>query len=318
MDDLREFIVGLPKAELHLHLEGTLEPEMLMRLAARNGVSIPYASVEAVRAAYRFGSLQDFLDLYYLGTEVLLTEQDFFDLTWAYLEHAHADGVIHVEVFFDPQSHTARGVPFATVVDGITRALRAGESEMGITWRLIMCFLRHLPQAAALETWAAATPHLDDIAGIGLDSSEAGFPPELFAEVYALARAAGLRLVAHAGEEGPADNIAASLDLLNVERIDHGVAATTDPELIQRLVRDRIPLTMCPLSNERLQVTPDLGEHPLKALLDAGVLVTVNSDDPAYFGGYLADNYVAIAQALGLSRDDLRRLAENSLAARFA
>lgn len=312
---LREFIVSLPKAELHCHLEGTLEPEAMWELAARNGIALPYADVNALRAAYDFGSLQDFLDLYYDGAAVLVTEQDFFDLTWAYLQRAHADGVVHVEPFFDPQTHTARGIDLGVVVRGITRALQQGESELGISWRLIMCFLRHLSEQDALAAWESAQPHLHAIHGIGLDSGERGNPPEKFARVYALAREAGLRLVAHAGEEGPAEYVRQALDLLGVCRVDHGVHAIDDPALVERLVREQIPLTMCPLSNQRLQVTPDLRRHPLRRFLDAGVVVTVNSDDPAYFGGYIADNYVAIARALDLSRADLELLAAHSLSA---
>jgi len=314
-EDLRSFIVSLPKAELHCHLEGTLEPELMWQLAARNGLRLPYADIESVRAAYDFGSLQDFLDLYYAGAGVLVTEQDFFDLTWAYLERAHADGVVHVEPFFDPQAHMVRGISIGTVVDGITRALEQAEREFGITWRLIMCFLRHLSEDDALQTWEHVQPYLARIAGVGLDSGERGNPPEKFTRVYGRARAAGLRLVAHAGEEGPAAYITQALDLLGVCRIDHGVHAMDDPELMRRLAAEGVPLTMCPLSNQRLQVTPDLREHPLKLFLDAGIIVTVNSDDPAYFGGYVADNYLAIARALDLSRDDLAALAANSLRA---
>lgn len=317
VNDLRDFVVNLPKAELHLHLEGTLEPELMVALAERNGIALPYATADAARAAFDFADLQEFLDIYYTAARVLVTEADFFDLTWAYLQRAHADGVVHVEVFFDPQTHTSRGVSFQTVITGISRALDQGERELGITSLLIMCFLRHLPQSDALETWEQAQPYLDRIAGVGLDSGERGNPPHLFTRVFAEARAAGLRLVAHAGEEGPAAHMWDSLDLLGVERIDHGTAADDDPALVERLVRDRIPLTMCPLSNLRLRVVPDLRDHPLKRLLAAGVLVTVNSDDPAFFGGYLVDNYLAIAHALDLDHDELRQLAANSLVAAF-
>lgn len=313
--ELREFVTALPKAELHLHIEGTLEPEMMFEIARRNGVEVPYASVEEARAACSFADLQGFLDVYYAASQVLLTEQDFFDLTWAYLKRAHADGVVHAEIFFDPQTHTARGVPFEAVIGGIVAALARGERELSVTTRLIMCFLRHLPEADAIETWHRAQPYLPHLAGVGLDSGERGNPPEKFARVFALAREAGLRVTAHAGEEGPAASVWSALDVLRAERIDHGDAAVDDPVLVQRLAIERIPLTMCPLSNQRLQVIPDLARHPLKALLDAGVMVTVNSDDPAYFGGYVVDNYIAIAEALGLSRDELRTLADNSLAA---
>ena len=312
MDD---FIRGIPKAELHLHLEGTLEPEMLLEFGRRNGVPLPCASAEDCRAAYRFNSLQHFLDLYYAGVKVLVTEQDFFDLTIAYLRRVAADGARHVEVFFDPQSHVPRGVAFADVVGGIRRALDEGERALGISWRLIMCFLRDQPQASAFEMLGLALPYRDVIAGVGLDSAEAGHPPREFAEVFVQAREAGFVTVAHAGEEGPAGYITEALDTLKVARIDHGVRAIDDPALQRRLAGERIPLTMCPLSNLELQVTPDLAQHPLKRLLDAGVRVTVNSDDPAYFGGYLADNYAAAQRALGLSRADIIALACNSITA---
>jgi adenosine deaminase len=312
---LRELIVSLPKAELHLHIEGTLEPEMMLAFGARNGVPVPFADAASARVAYDFADLQAFLDLYYAGAAVLVTEQDFYELTWAYLRRAQADGVVHAEIFFDPQTHTVRGVDFGTVVGGITRALDQAQAELGMTHRLIMCFLRHLSQEGAFATWEQAQPYLSLIDGVGLDSGEQGNPPSRFDEVFAAARGAGLHAVAHAGEEGPPEYMVEALDLLRAERIDHGVKGIQDGELVARLVRDRIPLTMCPLSNQRLQVTPDLRNHPLKRYLDAGVLATVNSDDPAYFGGYIADNYVAIAQALDLGEDDLRTLAANSLAA---
>jgi len=312
MDD---FIRGIPKAELHVHLEGTLEPEMLLELGRRNGVPLPCASAEECRAAYHFNSLQHFLDLYYAGVEVLVTERDFFDLTMAYLRRVAADGARHVEAFFDPQSHVPRGVAFADVVGGIRRALDEGERTLGITGRLIMCFLRDQPQACAFEMLDLALPYRDVIAGVGLDSAEAGHPPSEFTEVFAKAREAGFAAVAHAGEEGPAEYITEALDLLHVVRIDHGVAAIADPALEARLAREQVPLTMCPLSNLQLQVTPDAGKHPLKRLLDAGVRVTVNSDDPAYFDGYLADNYAAAQRALGLTRADIVALARNSITA---
>ena len=314
-DELRAYVVSLPKAELHLHIEGTLEPELMFALAERNGVELPYDSVEHARGAYDFADLQAFLDLYYAATDVLRTAEDFEELTWEYVQRAHADGVVHVEPFFDPQSHLPRGVPMADVVAGIVAGLRRGEREFGITWRLIMCFLRHLPQEDAFATLSAAEPFLANIHGVGLDSGERGNPPSKFAEVYARAKELGLRAVAHAGEEGPPEYIVEALDVLGVERIDHGEAARTDPALMSRLAALGIPLTMCPLSNQRLQVTPDLREHPVKLFLDAGIDVTVNSDDPAYFGGYVADNYVAVAEALSLSREELSRLANNSLRA---
>jgi len=315
VSSLRDFVVALPKADLHLHIEGTLEPEMMFDLAQRNGVALPYESVEEVRAAYDFADLQSFLDLYYAGAAVLITEEDFFDLTWAYLERAHADGVVHVEIFFDPQTHTERGIDFGTVLNGITRALKLGELYLGITHRLIMCFLRHLSEADAFDTLEQDKPYLQFIDAVGLDSGERGNPPAKFEKVYRAARELGLRAVAHAGEEGPAASIADALELLKVERVDHGVNAVDDTTLVEYLATHRIPLTMCPLSNQRLQVTPDLSTHPLKKLMEAGVLVTVNSDDPAYFGGYVADNYVAIANALHLTEVEITQLAENSLLA---
>ncbi len=308
-----ELVRRLPKAELHLHIEGTLEPEMLLELGRRNGVTLPCRSAEECRARYRFTDLQSFLDIYYEGVTVLLHERDFHDLTMAYLRRVSADGARHVEVFFDPQSHVPRGVPFADVVGGITRALREAETSLGVSWRLIMCFLRDRPAPEALEMLDLAMAHRDVIVGVGLDSAEAGHPPSEFAEVYERARAAGFIPVAHAGEEGPAEYITQALDVLEVRRVDHGVAAIDDPALQRRLASARIPLTMCPLSNLELQVTPVLSMHPLKKLLDAGLMVTVNSDDPAYFDGYLLDNYVAIQEALDLSRADLAQLARNSI-----
>ena len=311
------FIRGLPKAELHLHIEGTLEPEMLFDLAVRNDVVLPFASVDEVRAAYEFTDLQSFLDIYYQACAVLLTEQDFYDLMYAYLERAHADGVRRAEVFFDPQTHTERAVAFGVFMDGFTRAIDDAEGEWGISAALILCFLRHLPAEDAVETWRAAQPYRDRILGVGLDSSEAGFPPELFVEPYALARDDGMRLVAHAGEEGPAAYIVSALDTLGVERIDHGVRCEEDPGLVGRLAAEGVPLTVCPLSNLELRVVDRLEDHGLKRLLDQGVKVTVNSDDPAYFGGYVGENYAAVADALGLDRADLVTLARNSIDATF-
>jgi adenosine deaminase len=311
------FIRGLPKAELHLHIEGTLEPEMLFDLAVRNDVALPFASVDEVRAAYEFTDLQSFLDIYYQACAVLLTEQDFYDLMYAYLERAHADGVRRAEVFFDPQTHTERNVAFGVFMDGFTRAIDDAEGEWGISAALILCFLRHLPAEDAVETWRAAQPYRDRILGVGLDSSEAGFPPELFVEPYALARDDGMRLVAHAGEEGPAAYIVSALDTLGVERIDHGVRCEEDPGLVGRLAAEGVPLTVCPLSNLELRVVDRLEDHGLKRLLDQGVKVTVNSDDPAYFGGYVGENYAAVADALGLDRADLVTLARNSIDATF-
>lgn len=315
--DTASFIRALPKAELHLHIEGTLEPEMMFDLAARNGIDLPFANVEEVRAAYEFSDLQSFLDIYYQGAAVLVTEQDFFDLMYAYLERAAADGVRRAEIFFDPQTHTERGIGFSVFMGGFTRAMQAAYNEWGISAALIMCFLRHLPGEAAVETWSEAAPYADLMIGVGLDSSEVGNPPEWFAAAYQLARDAGLHAVAHAGEEGPPAYIVGALDSLGAERIDHGVRSAEDPALIERLVAERIPLTMCPLSNVKLRVFDRLEDHNLKDLLDRGVRVTINSDDPAYFGGYALDNYVAAAEALNLSRDDLITLARNSIEATF-
>src|SRR5215469_9481056 len=315
-DDLA-FIRGLPKAELHLHIEGTLEPEMVFALAARHGVQLAYPSVDALRAAYRFENLQSFLDVYYAGAAVLRDESDFHALTLAYLERAHQDGVVHVEIFFDPQTHTARGVPLAAVIHGIHGALREGETRFGISHRLILCFLRHLSAAEAMATLEAALPYRELFAGVGLDSSEAGHPPGKFAAVFARAREAGLAAVAHAGEEGPPEYITEALDVLKVRRIDHGVRCEEDAALTARLARERMPLTVCPLSNVKLRVFARLEDHNLKRLLGRGLLVTVNSDDPAYFGGYVAENYRATSAALGLTRAELVQLAENSITASF-
>ena len=316
--DLAAFVRGLPKAELHLHIEGTLEPEMLFELAGRNGVELPFTDEAAVRAAYSFTDLQSFLDIYYQGAAVLQTPQDFYDLMAAYLRRAHADGVRRAEMFFDPQTHTERGVGFDVFMEGFTSAMADAEAATGISSDLIMCFLRHLPGEAACDTFRAAEAWLDRIIGVGLDSSEADHPPEEFAEAYAMARAAGLRPVAHAGEEGPPSYITGALDALGAERIDHGVRCEEDPALVRRLAEAQTPLTVCPLSNLALCVVDDLSGHNLKRLLDAGLKVTINSDDPAYFGGYVADNYLAAASALGLARAELAQCARNSLEASFA
>ena len=315
MNEIAEYVATLPKAELHLHIEGTLEPELMFALAKRNRVSLPYASVDEVRAAYAFSNLQDFLDIYYAGAGVLIEARDFHDLTWAYLERAHADNVRHVEIFFDPQTHTERGIAFGTVMEGIGRALDEARERLGITSGLIMCFLRHLDEAAALRTLEEAMPHRRRICGVGLDSSERGNPPGKFREAFRRARAAGFAAVAHAGEEGPPEYIREALDALEVIRIDHGNAALRDPELAAELVRRQVPLTVCPLSNLALRVVEDMKAHPLKRMLELGLMVTVNSDDPAYFGGYVNDNYVAAAEALDLSPGDLKRLARNSIEA---
>ena len=312
---IEDLIRGIPKAELHVHLEGTLEPALMRELGERNGIDPPAAADAQAHADCAFDDLAHFLRVYYAGVDVLRTERDFHDLTAAYLCRARADGVRHAEVFFDPQSHVPRGVPFDVVVDGISAALAEAERAYGMTSRLILCFLRDLGPEAAAETLKLALPRRDVIAGVGLDSVEAGYPPGAFAGVFAQARAAGLIAVAHAGEEGPADYVWQALDELRVCRIDHGVRVTDDAALVQRLARDHVPLTMCPLSNLYLQVVKSLEDHPLKRLLDAGVRVTVNSDDPAYFCGYLADNYLAVQQALGLTAGDIRLLARNSIEA---
>jgi adenosine deaminase len=307
----------LPKAELHLHIEGTLEPELAFALAERNGVQLPYADEDALREAYRFEDLQSFLDLYYALMTVLRTERDFEDLADAYLARAAAQGVRHAEIFFDPQAHLARGVAMGTVVEGLWRALGTSEARHGVSTRLILCFLRDESAESALQTLDAAKPYLDRITGIGLDSAEVGHPPAKFREVYEAAAELGLRRVAHAGEEGPPEYVTEALDVLGVERVDHGLRCMEDPALVARLVRDRIPLTVCPLSNVRLRAVDVLAEHPLPAMLDAGLRCTVNSDDPAYFGGYAGDNFDAVRSALGLGDERLRELARNSFLASF-
>lgn len=312
-----DFIRRLPKAELHLHIEGSFEPELMFEIAQRNDVTLPYATVDELKAAYDFADLQEFLDLYYAGMSVLLTEQDFYDLTAAYLKRAVADGVVHTEIFFDPQGHTERGVAFEVALEGIWRALRDAEAEHGITSRIIMCFLRHLDEDAAFPVLEAAMAHRDRIIGVGLDSSELGHPPQKYERVFAKARAAGFRLVAHAGEEGPPEYVRDTLDLLQVDRVDHGNAAMRDPDLVARLAREKTPLTVCPLSNYRLQGVTDMSQHPLRGMLDAGLVATVNSDDPAYFGGYVLDNYTAVRDALDLSQDEIVTLARNSIVASF-
>lgn len=314
---LQSFVRRLPKAELHVHLEGTLEPELALAMADRNGLAPPFPSVEAARAAYRFEDLRSFLDVYYATTAVLRTEQDFYDLAWAYLTRAAEQNIRHVEPFFDPQAHLARGVPFGILIAGILLALEDAETKLGITSRLIMCFLRDQPVEDARRTLSTAHLYRHRIAGVGLDSTERGYPPELFRDVFAEAAAYGMHRVAHAGEEGPPEYVVAALDLLGAERIDHGVSSLEDPALVARLARERVPLTVCPLSNVKLRVIPSLAKHPLKRMLHAGLLVTVNSDDPAYFGGYLVENYVETALALDLSLDEITTLAENSFAASF-
>ena len=311
------FITGLPKAELHLHIEGSLEPELMFALAERNKVSIPFASVEAVRAAYDFSNLQDFLDIYYAGANVLQTSEDFRDLATAYFERAAADSVVHAEIFFDPQTHTDRGIAMGIVIEGLLASMDEAEVKYGLTSKLILCFLRHLDESAAFATLAAAEPWLDRIAAVGLDSSELGHPPEKFARVFAAARAKGLRLVAHAGEEGPPDYVYQALDVLGIDRLDHGNRSLEDAALTARLARSGMTLTVCPLSNLKLCVVRDMAEHPIGRMLKAGLRATINSDDPAYFGGYIADNYRAVAGARGLNRDDLALLARNSFLGSF-
>ncbi|EJU10334.1 adenosine deaminase [Sphingomonas sp. LH128] len=317
MTDLAQFIAGLPKAELHLHIEGSLEPELMFALAQRNNVAIPYVSVEEVRAAYDFSNLQDFLDIYYAGADVLRTRADFHDLAMAYFTRAAADGVVHAEIMFDPQTHTDRGIPFAEVIEGLLSAMAAAEAEFGLTSQLILSFLRHLPEEAAFATLKMAEPWLGRITAVGLDSSEVGHPPAKFARVFAAAREKGLKITAHAGEEGPPAYVHEALDLLGVDRIDHGNRALEDEALVARLAAEGMTLTVCPLSNLKLCVVKDLADHPLDRMLAEGLKATVNSDDPAYFGGYVADNYRAVAEARGLSRDDLVTLARNSFTGSF-
>ena len=309
------FIAGLPKAELHMHIEGSLEPEMMFALAKRNRLAIPYATVEAARAAYSFSRLQDFLDLYYQGAAVLRTEADFHDLALAYFDRAAADGVVHAEIFFDPQSHTARGIPFQVVADGLLAGMAEARARHGLTSKLILCFLRHLPEADACATLKAAEPWLDRIVAVGLDSSELGHPPEDFARVFAAAGDMGLKRVAHAGEEGPPAYVRQALDLLRIDRLDHGNRSLEDPDLVARLVAESMTLTVCPLSNLKLRVVRDIADHPIARMLRLGLRATINSDDPAYFGGYINANYRAVAGLL--SRDDLATLARNSFLGSF-
>ncbi|ENW04122.1 adenosine deaminase [Acinetobacter beijerinckii] len=312
-----ELIRALPKAELHVHIEGTFEPELMFAIAQRNQIQIPYQSVEEVKQAYNFHNLQSFLDIYYAGANVLVHEQDFYDLAWAYFEKCAEDRVVHTEMFFDPQTHTERGVAFATVLDGLKRACKDAKEKLGISSQLIMCFLRHLSEEKAFETLEQALPYKDDIIAIGLDSSEVGHPPAKFERVFAKAREAGFLIVAHAGEEGPPEYIWEALDLLKVNRIDHGVRSEEDEQLMTRLIAEKMPLTVCPLSNLKLCVVNDMAEHNIRRLLQKGVHVTVNSDDPSYFGGYMNDNFIAIQNALDLSNDELKQLAINSFEASF-
>jgi adenosine deaminase len=314
---MEEFIRGLPKSELHVHIEGTLEPELMFELAERNGIRLSYGSVAEVRAAFEFEDLQSFLDIYYEAAGVLQTEDDFADLMAAYFDRVAGDGVRHAEVFFDPQTHTERGIGFDVFMPGFARAQEAAARRHGISSQLIMCFVRHLPPTAALETWQQAQPYLDQLVGVGLDSSEIDHPPGDFQEVYARAAIAGLRRVAHAGEEGPPEYVTEALDVLGVERLDHGIKSIEDSGLMDRLAAERIPLTMCPLSNVKLRAVDQLADHPLKRFMDTGVVVTINSDDPSYFGGYIGDNYIETAAALGLTRDEVVEIARNSFRASF-
>jgi adenosine deaminase len=314
---MRDFIQALPKVELHLHIEGTLEPGLLFELAQRNNVSIPFKSETEVRDAYEFSDLQSFLDIYYQGANVLIHEQDFFDLTWAYLLRCQQDNVVHTEIFFDPQTHTDRGIEFDTVIGGIHRALVRAEVEFNISSRLILCFLRHLDEAAAFATLEQALPHRDKIVAVGLDSSEKGNPPEKFQRVFERALKEGFLTVAHAGEEGPASYISDSLSLLKVSRIDHGVRCVEDPILVQRLIADRIPLTVCPLSNIKLRVFDSMAQHNIVDLLRRGLCVTINSDDPAYFGGYITENFLAVAEAHSMTTGEIAQFSFNAIAASF-
>ncbi|MEA3548176.1 MAG: adenosine deaminase [Thermodesulfobacteriota bacterium] len=314
----RDWLNKLPKVELHLHLEGSLEPELMFELAQRNNIELPFETVEQVHQAYKFSNLQDFLDIYYQGADVLQVEQDFYDLTWAYLKKCHQQNVVHVEPFFDPQTHTDRGVSFETVINGISKALKDGEDQLGITSKLIMCFLRHLSEEAAFATLTQAEPFLGRITAVGLDSSEKGHPPEKFSRVFAKAREFGLLTVAHAGEEGPAEYVWTAINDLKVSRIDHGVHSIDDPKLMAYLVETRMPLTVCPLSNTKLCVFEDMSQHTILDMLEKGVCVTVNTDDPAYFGGYMTENFVALAQVLDMTKDQAKQLVLNSIEASFA
>ncbi|MFV0489492.1 MAG: adenosine deaminase [Vibrio fluvialis] len=314
---MKEFIQQLPKVELHLHIEGSLEPELMFDLAQRNQIAIPFSSPDEVRAAYQFSNLQSFLDIYYQGANVLIHEQDFFDLTWAYLLRCQQDNVMHTEIFFDPQTHTARGIAFETVINGITQALEKGQQELGISSQLIMCFLRHLSEADAMLTLQQALPYKDKIVGVGLDSSEQGHPPEKFQQVFRQAREAGFITVAHAGEEGPALNIRNAIDLLGVQRVDHGVRCVEDAALVEELKQTRMPLTVCPLSNLKLKVFTEMEQHNIVDLLRQGLCVTINSDDPAYFGGYMTDNFMAVADAHPMSHQELAQFTLNAIEASF-
>ncbi len=317
MNQISDLIDALPKVELHLHIEGSLEPEQMFEFARRNQVDLPYASVEDIRSAYEFNNLQEFLDLYYQGMSVLQTRQDFYDLTYAYLKRVSADNCRHVEIFFDPQGHTERGVAFSDIIEGILDGLAAGERDFGISSHLIMSFLRHLSEASAFETLETAMPYLDRLLGVGLDSSELGHPPTKFKNVFAKCRELGLKIFAHAGEEGPPEYVYEALDILNVDRIDHGNRSLENADLVARLAQEKIALTVCPLSNLKLCIVHDLKDHPLKSMLDLGLVATVNSDDPSYFGGYIGDNFRKITEALDLNTEDLFTLSENAIHAAY-
>ncbi|WP_423840939.1 adenosine deaminase [Vibrio mytili] len=314
---MNAFIQGLPKVELHLHIEGSLEPELVFKLAERNGIKLPYSSPSQLREAYQFEDLQSFLDLYYQGANVLRTEQDFYDLTWEYLEHCKADNVVHTEIFFDPQTHTERGIDFDTVINGISRALDDGREKLGITSQIIACFLRHLSEESAIETFQSILKHRDKIIGIGLDSSEKGHPPAKFRTVFQQAKAAGFLTVAHAGEEGPAQNISDAIEMLEVSRVDHGVRCVEDDALVKSLIESKMPLTVCPLSNIKLCVFEDMTQHNIVDLLRKGVAVTINSDDPSYFGGYMTDNFLAVSQAHPMDKQELAQFTLNAIEASF-
>ena len=318
MKNLDNLIQEMPKIELHLHIEGSFEPELMFAIAQRNNITLPYKSISEIKNAYNFNNLQAFLDIYYAGAGVLLYEQDFFDLTWAYLQRIHQDNVIHTEIFFDPQTHTDRGVSFDTVINGIHKALEQGKEKFGISYKLIMSFLRHLPEREAFKTLEQALPYSNWIDGVGLDSSELGNPPSKFEKVFEIAKQAGFKLVAHAGEEGPAAYVWEALDVLKIDRVDHGNRSLEDADLVDRLVAEKMALTVCPLSNLKLKVVADLRNHPLKAMLQKNMVATVNSDDPAYFGGYMTDNFKAVTQALNLSKNDLWQLSKNAVLGSFA
>lgn len=314
---IRDFIYKIPKAELHLHIEGSFEPELMFSIAKRNNIKIKFNSVEEVKAAYEFNNLQEFLDIYYEGAGVLIHEQDFYDMTWAYLEKIAAENVLHTEIFFDPQTHTERGISFDVALNGIHKAMEDGQKKLGITYKIIMCFLRHLDEDSAMETLELALKHKDKIIGVGLDSGELGNPPSKFQKVFKKAGDEGFKLVAHAGEEGPAEYVWEALDLLNVSRIDHGNRSMDDEKLVARLAAEQMPLTLCPLSNLKLRVIKDMKDYPLKAMMEKGLMCTLNSDDPAYFGGYLSENYEAVHNAIGLSKEEITELAKNSFQASY-